>query len=225
MKSFLVSKIWLLVFGMTAFLVSCNQDESTPEEVDAYVEEVVYRIQESGNLGKFGCYELVFPVTVTFPDGSVSEELNSYEEMKEVLKAWRAENGKARVRPVITLPFDVLNEEGDLISVETIEQLRRLRMDCRRTFFENNGPTGHNVRGKFCFRPQFPLTLIFPDGTTETYSDRRSMHQALREWKRNNPGFDVRPVLAFPMNVIMEDGTIVTVNSKEELKALKESCK
>jgi hypothetical protein len=224
MKSLLVSKLGLIFLAIMAFS-SCQKNETNEAEVESFAEETIFRMQEAGNLGRFGCYELSFPVTVTFPDGSVSEEVNSYDELRDVLKTWRADNGKARVRPVITLPFEVITDEGEIITVENVEQLRRLRMECRRTFFDNHGPNGHNDRGKFCFRLQFPLSLMYPDGTIESYTTRREMSLALRLWRIDNRGAVRRPVLVFPLNVIKEDGTVVTVNSKEELKALKEDCK
>lgn len=224
MKSLLVSKLGLIFLALMAFS-SCQKNETNEAEVESFVEETIFRMQEAGNLGRFGCYELSFPVTVTFPDGSVSEEVNSYDELRDVLKNWRADNGKARVRPVITLPFEVITDEGEIITVENVEQLRRLRMECRRTFFDNHGPNGHNDRGKFCFRLQFPLSLMYPDGTTESYATRREMSLALRQWRMDNRGAVRRPVLVFPLNVIKEDGTVVTVNSKEDLKALKDDCK
>ncbi|MBK6566000.1 MAG: hypothetical protein IPN49_08295 [Saprospiraceae bacterium] len=224
MKSLMLSKTWLVVFGMIALLSACNKNDTTEAEVETYVEETVYRIQETGNMGKFGCYELSFPITLTYPDGSVSEEINSYEELKQVLRTWRQENDRPRVRPVITLPFSVITEDGDLITVETTQDLRVLKMECRRMFFENNGPNGHDGRGKFCFKLEFPVSILYPDGTTVAYTDRREMHKALRQWRKDNRGATERPHLVFPLNVIMEDGTVVTVNSKEELKALKEGC-
>lgn len=223
MKSIFLNKFWLFVLVL-GFASCTDNNEATEAEVESYVEETVFRMQESGNMGRFGCYELSFPITVTYPDGSVSEDIDSYEALKEVLKAWRAENGKTRVRPVITLPFDLITEDGEIITVETVEQLRRLRMECRRNFFENNGPNGHDGRGKFCFRLEYPISVLFPNGDTLSFDDRKAMHLALRKWRKDNPNADTRPVLVFPINVIMEDGTVVTVNSKEELKALKDGC-
>lgn len=226
MKTLSFGKIWLLLFGMVAMLASCNKtDEASEAEVESFVEETVFRIQESCNMGRFGCYELVFPITLTYPDGSVSEDINSYEELAAAVKAWRQDNPRVRIRPVITLPFSVLNEEGELITLETREEVMRLRMECKRDFFENHGPMGHNGRGKFCFRLQYPISIEYPDGTVESYASRQELHMALRTWKKDNPGIDVRPALVFPLSVIMEDGTVVTVNSKEELKQLKEDCK
>ncbi|MFZ1704132.1 MAG: hypothetical protein WAT79_07285 [Saprospiraceae bacterium] len=225
MKSLVLSKIGLLMIGMATLFVSCTDTGTTEAEVETFVEETIYRIQESANMGRFGCYELVFPVTLTFPDGSLSRELNSYDDLKSVLKNWRADNKNPRIRPVITLPFSVITAEGELIVVDTVEELKRLRIECKRTFFDNNGPVGHDGRGKFCFRLQYPLSILFPDGTTTAYETRKDMHLGLKDWKQNNQGSDVRPVLVFPLTVVMEDGTIVNVDSKEDLKALKEDCR
>ncbi|MBK7633233.1 MAG: hypothetical protein IPJ13_02315 [Saprospiraceae bacterium] len=51
------------------------------------------------------------------------------------------------------------------------------------------------------------------------------MHDAVKAYIAAHPGERVRPALVFPVTVQMEDGTSVIVNSKEELKALKDSCK
>jgi len=42
--------------------------------------------------------------------------------------------------------------------------------------------------------------------------------------KPTNPDGEERPMLAFPIDLTLADGTTVTVNSSEELQAQKESC-
>ena len=49
MKSLMLSKTWLVVIGMIALLSACNKNDTTEAEVETYVEETVYRIQETGN--------------------------------------------------------------------------------------------------------------------------------------------------------------------------------
>jgi hypothetical protein len=219
--------LFVLLVGMTVFSCTENNDSISTAEAEEFAEEVVFRTQESTNLGRFGCYELVFPVSLSFPDAS-SLLVNSYEEMKTALVDWRKDNPRVRTRPTIAFPYDVVNQDGEVITVENLEDQRALRIECGKSFFGNNGPKGHNNRPKLCFKPLFPFTVAFPDGTTVTLNsgdDRKVLHEAVKAYKKANPGKRVQPKFVYPITVELEDGTQVTLNSQEELKALIESCK
>jgi len=229
MKTNLFKFQWLLILVMGLFMASCSENSDTTDEAtaDAYAEETVFRTQESTNLGRFGCYELVFPVTISFSDGSTAE-VDSYETFKAAVKAWKIANPRVRTRPSIDFPYDVINADGELITVDDLAEQRELKIACGKDFFGNHGPKGHNDRPKLCFRPTFPFSVSLPDGTVITLTskeDRKTLHDAVKAYIAANPGERVRPELVFPITVLMEDGTSVTVNSKEELKALKDSCK
>ena len=229
MKMYLLNFRWLFILILGLGLGSCSESSDVAEETEAetYAEETVFRTQESANLGRFGCYELVFPVTVSFSDGS-TVEVDSYITLKEAVKAWRKDNPRVRTRPTLAFPYEIINDEGEIISVTDINVQRSLRLECRKDFFENNGPHGHNHRPKICFLPAFPFSVLIPDGTVITLNakeDRKVLHNAIRTWKLNNPDATARPELIFPLDVLLEDGTTVTVASKEALRLLKESCK
>jgi hypothetical protein len=52
-----------------------------------------------------------------------------------------------------------------------------------------------------------------------------ALRQLIRTWKTNNPDATERPQIVFPLTVkIDEDGSLVTVNNREELRRLKEGC-
>lgn len=219
--------LFFLVLGLLLFSCSDNSDVADEAEAETYAEETVFRTQESANLGRFGCYELVFPVTITFADGT-SGEVDSYLTLKDFIKEWRKNNPRVRTRPTLAFPYEIINEEGEFITVTDVNEQRSLRLACRKDFFDNHGPNGHNHRPKICFLPAFPFSVEFPDGSIVTLNskeDRRLLHQAIRLWKQNNPSSTERPELVFPLDVLLEDGTTVTITSKEELRLLKESCK
>lgn len=81
-----------------------------------------------------------------------------------------------------------------------------------------------SMRKKRCFTPVFPVTIVFPDGTTQEIDSKESMKAAMIDWKAQNPDVDGRPEFQFPIDVTTKDGT-TTVNSKEELRDLIKSCK
>jgi hypothetical protein len=218
---------WFFILVLGLFVVSCSESNDSADDAttDEYAEEVIFRTQEAINAGRLGCYELVFPVTLNFPDGS-SAEIDSYETLKSTIKTWRKDNPRVRTRPSFAFPFDVITSEGEVITVVDEAQQRTLRIECGKNNFGNHGPKGHG-KGKLCFKINFPFSVSLPDSTVVTLNakeDRRLLHDAIKAFKEANPGVRVHPTLVFPISVTMEDGTIVTVNNKEELKALKDSC-
>ena len=220
---------FLPLLAVMTIMVACNKSEETNTE--ELVDQALYSAQERGGMGRFGCYELVFPVTIVLPDGSTAE-VDSYEAVKQALRAYFQANGGGPrphhgIRPHLAFqfPISVLSEDGDLITVENEAELRQLRADCAGATFGNHGPQGHGQHGLSCFEIVFPLTVEFPDGTTAEAADRQALHQLIRDWRINNPGVMGRPKIVFPLTVKMDDdGSLVTVNSREELRQLKRDC-
>lgn len=212
----------LSVFALLAIIVACNKsNDITPEEA---VDQALFSIQERGGVGRFGCYELVFPVTLSLPDGTTAD-VDSYDAMKQTLRAFFEANGTHRPHASFVYPISVISQDGDLITVGSEDELRALRVECGGGRFGNHGPRGHGDRGLSCFEIVFPLTIEFPDGTTAEAANRQALHQLIRTWRQNNPGATERPQVTFPITVKMtDDGTLVTVNSREELHDLKAGC-
>lgn len=218
-----VLKFFILpAFAIAAAVAACHK--TTEMTADEAVDQALYSIQERGNMGRFGCYELVFPVTLSLPDGSTAE-VDSYDEMKLTLRACFAANGAGRTRPSFAFPVSVISQDGDIITIDSDEGLARLRAACARSAFASHTPRGHAERVLSCFDIVFPMTIQFPDGSTATATDRRALQQLIGIWRQNNPGATERPHLAFPVTVKMTaDGSLVTVNSREELRDLKAGC-
>ena len=231
MQKILLKNSWILLMVFAAFFTACNkednaldvQDIQSEEAVAEYTDQAVFRIQESSNTGKFGCYEFVFPITVNFEDGS-SLTADSYEDLKEGIKAWKEANPDSQSRPSLEFPLEVTSDEGELITVADSEELRELRIECRKENFTKRGFKGCRGKGEKCFDIVYPVSIAFPDGTTAEAADRKEVKTLAREWKANNPDAEDRPTLVFPIDVVMEDGSTVTVDSVEDLKALKDTC-
>lgn len=237
MKSSFFKFSFLMMLFATLFTVSCTKNTDAVDEAtaDEYAEEAVYRTQESGNLGSKGCFELVFPVKVAFPDSSVSRDLNTYEEIKSAIREWKLANPKVHGRPALAFPYEVVTEDGNMVTINNREDEKALRESCRKNNpGGNGGPGGHGGPGgpgghgpKLCFMIEFPFSVMLPDSTVITLNapeDRKTLHDAIKTYREAHPGEKFRPVLIFPITVKMEDGTTATINSKEELKALKDSC-
>lgn len=229
-------KVFLLpVLALIVIFMACNKAEDALATTEEAIDQALYSAQERGGLGRRGCYELVFPVSIVLPDSSIVE-VNSYDEVKAALRAYFEANGTgpgnghhhhgAGHRPhlAFVFPISVVSQDGEVITVDADTDLRALRAACAGTF-GNHGPAGHGNHGLSCFEIVFPVTVLFPDGTTATATDRHALRMMTRRWHNENPGAPGRPQITFPLTVKMtEDSTLVTVNSRDELRALKESC-
>lgn len=221
---FKITPLLILLAGL--FITACTDNEETlsDESLDQYAEETVLRTIDSVGAGRKGCYELVFPVVLVFGD-STTASVDSYSTMKDAIKTWRQNNPDSRQRPKIQLPFQIVNKEGEYITVSNASDAKSLRASCGRP---GHGPKGPQGNHKMCFKPVFPFTVTLPDGSEFTLNnpdDRKALHDAVKAYYTANPGAEkVLPKLKFPALFEMPDGTQVTINTKEELKALKDSC-
>ena len=220
---------WLLAFALMAIFTACDKQESTETDVTAeeYTDQALFIIQEEGNIGPLGCYDLVFPISVEMPDGETIT-VEDYDELIANFRAWREANpGRPdwTNRPHFVFPVDVIDEEGTVLTVENHMDMRQIREACGSMEFDRHGPRGHHGRCRPCFKLVFPITILFPDDTTVEVADRQELKQTIRQWKQDHPGVDERPEIVFPITVeIIETGETVTVNSREELKELRRSC-
>lgn len=212
----------LTAIVMAGFFVSC-QEEETIADVDHFVLTSTQEIEERCAAGAAGCYELVFPVTLQFAD-STTATVNDYLEMRQAIRDWYVANGgrpRPWNRPTLAFPIQVMNEAGEIITVETPQELRELVAECDP---RPGGPGHHGGHGP-CFTLNFPLTVMFPDSSTVTVASQQELRVATHTWNQNNPGQPARPQFVFPLEVTLKDGTVVVVNSREELRALKEDCR
>lgn len=166
------------------------------------------------------CFDIVYPVTVSFPNGT-TVEVPDADALRTLIRIWRENNPDATDHPGFVFPIEVELNNGNIVSIEDGEAFRRLIQRCR--------AQGHHDRpdpdmGERCIQLAFPVTVDFPDGTSAEAADRQALHQLVREWRANNEGAEERPSIAFPHDVELEDGTIVTVNNQEEVRALLADC-
>lgn len=215
---------FLFALGVFTLFTSCEKEEvNLTEDVEYYVNSSVFDMEEKGNCGRFGCYSFVFPISIQLPDSSIVE-VEDYENLRTTIRDWKESNPDAEARPQLAFPLEVMDEEGNIISVSTRAELRELRIQCRKDFFKNKRDKRGKHRGEICFRLVFPVQVALPDGSTATVTNPRELQQEIRSWKAANPDSDERPGLVFPIQVEYPDGTVVEVTDQEALKGLKEDC-
>ncbi len=155
------------------------------------------------------CFDLILPVSFTMPDGSALSIEN--DSSWYLIKEWYQENPDAEGRPEIVLPVEVAQENGDIVTINTQEELEGLKEACR------------DDHHRLCFEFAFPVTFIMPDNS-EIVINSREDRQLIRAWHIANPEVRQRAAIKYPITVTKEDGSSVEVSDKDQLKELRKSC-
>jgi hypothetical protein len=220
-----------MAFGMMTFLTSCDKDQI--EEIDSfdYIEEMGLRVpgDENGKdrLGKKRphCFDLVFPVTIAIPN-STSEVANDAEELKEILMTWKQNNpGPQAERPEFVYPVDVvLKKDGSTFTLNNKEEMMELAKTCVRPKKHRKFPLLME-RMDSCFTVNYPINVIFPDGSTEEVNDREELKTIFMTWKENNPGHqEEHPEISFPIEITLANGDVVVLEDMSGLSPIIKDC-
>jgi len=77
---------------------------------------------------------------------------------------------------------------------------------------------------KRCFELNFPLNIVYPDKTTSNVNSFEALETAFGTWYEQNRGTTEEPMLNFPVEVTLMDGTIEAINDESELLNLMREC-
>ena len=161
------------------------------------------------------CFKFVFPLT--FSLGETSYTANDYQEFRDAMKANYEETGEKQ-KPVFVFPIQIQFGEGDEVETVTInsdDELKEAFQACR-----------GEEDDKKCFTFGFPVSFTMPDGSVLTAEDEKDLEEKMGAFYESYTGEKKRPEVVFPVDLIFEDGSSLTVNSPEEMKqAWKENCK
>ncbi|RMG30227.1 MAG: hypothetical protein D6730_02810 [Bacteroidetes bacterium] len=215
-------------------LSSCDTIDLVPQIQDAFNQDVIGDALDVGDDYEYesvdtdnrhrpprinDCFELVYPVTVNFPDGSTATA-DSAQQLRRILHEWRQTHDSAQGRPQIAMPYDVMLSDGSTATITDRSDLRDIVRDCRQ-----NGPRPPmGVRD--CYRILFPVTVVLPRGDSVVVDSAQALRRLLHRWiHQHDSAVDGRPRLAFPYEVELPDGTVVTVENEEDQLALRRDCR
>ncbi len=198
---------------------------------------LVYRWCGGKKYEKKPCFTFIFPVTYLTADGTSFTVASDDESSWAELKAWYEANPENQSRPEIVFPQDIKLDDQTTRTLENIEDLMEVKEACEENSDEHLGRQGGiNDRGAerlmnqvehrdidACFQLVFPLSYMMPDESILIISDRED-RSALRAWYVDHPDYSGRPVLQFPVDIILEDGTTTTLNDVEEMRAARAAC-
>ena len=170
------------------------------------------------------CFELVYPVSFTMPDGSSMVVSSDDEDGWSEVKDWYNENsGFEEQKPLIEYPVSVIykTESGDsTVTFSTEEEMVSAKEECVELWDD-----GYK---RICFELVFPLDYLMPDGSTITVeSDDMDGWSELKDWYSENLEVEEKPTLVFPINIAYETeggDSLVVVGSEEELMMSKRAC-
>ena len=161
------------------------------------------------------CFKFVFPLT--FSLGETSYTANDYQEFRDAMKANYEETGEKQ-KPVFVFPIQIQFGRGDEVETVTInsdDELKEAFQACR-----------GEEDDKKCFTFGFPVSFTMPDGSVLTAEDEKDLEEKMGAFYESYTGEKKRPEVVFPVDLMFEDGSSLTVNSPEEMKqAWKENCK
>ncbi|MEM1321830.1 MAG: hypothetical protein AAGG75_16340 [Bacteroidota bacterium] len=186
----------------------CELFETCFDEEEEYDEEDEYD-EEFDEI----CFDIVYPVTLSLPDGTTSAA-NNDEELEEIIFNWYEQNPDDTTGyPTFVYPIDVVLEDSMTQTLNSDEELEALLDACHEEFFED------------CFSFNYPLTIVFPDATTAEASDDENLAMIVDQWYDANPSSEEEPDFSYPISVtLQEDGSTRTINNSEELDELFVDC-
>ncbi len=205
---------------ITVSMFSCNVDELSTSE--NFINDSTDKICTETRTGDKGCFEFVFPITIVFADAS-TVEVNSYEEMRAAFKTWKTANPSVKGRPSIQFPYTVTKDDGTLVTIENAEQMKELVASCGPIKGDGGGPKGDGPKGNGtpCFKINFPVSVTTTSKGVVVITTREEFKTLLKELRKTKERLE----LVYPVTLTLKDGTVVTVNSAEEIKAIKDGCR
>ncbi|MEZ5197286.1 MAG: hypothetical protein R2764_13060, partial [Bacteroidales bacterium] len=196
MKNFFLFGLLLL-----ATLFSC-----TTEEADNNIGPVAFKnIGDLDGLDRGDCFDFVYPVTYIMPDGSTTAIENEGEVYQ--LRVWYQENPRYTQRPAFQYPVEVVAIDGTISTVISNSELREAYSSCEEEecfvlvypviYIMPDGSlipaASDDSTGEFLRwynenpgvqeRPvlQYPVDIVFPDGTTQTINTEAEMQEVIAD--------------------------------------------
>ena len=204
----------ILLFQFPLTLVDEDGVESTATDADGLFQLLVDCEYEGGGSvdtvisvgGDIACYDIEFPFSVSLVDGSEVE----VEDNDEFLSLMLEGNVVSFVYPIT-----LLDEEGEMITVNSDEDLMEAFNDCgyggtpldiALPFLLSGDNTANDGFG--CYDIIYPLTLVDDNAIIELQSLDEAINATME--------FPLAE-LQFPVSVTNSDGEVVTIESIEDL--------
>jgi len=165
----------------------------------------------SGSVGK--CFTLIFPMDIVLPNGSTLTTTDEYN-LEEAVEAYFEENPDTVEDPKPVYPITVRLEDGADQVIDNDEDFEVLIIRC---------DSFHEDDIFICFDIEYPITIIYPNGTSDDLQSDDELKDAIAIWESTSTG-EEEPTLNYPVKIVLEDGTPVTITNDEELEDTFDAC-
>ena len=142
--------------------------------------------------------------------------VNDYKEFHDAMKAHYEATG-VKEKPAFAYPIQIefRGEDAETATINSDDELKEAFQACR-----------GEQDDKKCFTFGFPVSFTMPDGSVLTAEDEEDLEAKMQAFYESYEGKKKRPRVIFPVELIFEDGSSLTVNSVEEMRqAWKDNCK
>jgi hypothetical protein len=164
-----------------------------------------------GGAGK-ACFKLVFPISLTLPDGT-AVVLDNQEGWRDV-HDWYRDNPEYEEKPQIIFPIDIVYNADSTVTIDSEEAFAAANEACEGLRKEKNR----------CFEYVLPISFTMPDGSTINVAEEAD-YDLIRDWHDANPDVEGKGTVNLPVDVVMADGSAASISTLEELEALEATCK
>jgi len=187
-------------------------------------DSVESRDRKRGGLDVHTCFSVVYPVTFVMPDSSTITG-DDGKSLCTAIKDWYTAHPDVKERPALQYPVEVILRDSAILTINSDAELKDLIAGCRDSYHDGDDDHHGDENGKHaaCFTVQYPITYIMPDSMEITVEDSTGWG-AIKDWYAANPDSKGRPSLKYPVEVVLRDGTMMTINNADEMRALKEDC-
>lgn len=124
---------------------------------------------------------------------------------------------------IVSLTFVACNKEESLISDLELRTIEATETENRLAALTSTTENPAERRDGKCFQLNFPVSIVTPNGIESAIADHEALKAFFKTYRAEG-GEKGDLMFAYPIDVTLEDGTLQSVASKEEMQVLKESC-
>ncbi len=160
------------------------------------------------------CFTLIFPISIQFPDGEIII-YDSEEAIWDGIEAWYDANPESEEDPMPVYPFDVLLADSTVFTVSSEMDEDAIWEACFGDIDEDFD---------LCFDINFPVTLIYPDGSTVAVNSYEEAENTVDDFYEANPDSEEDILIQYPITITLADGTVQAIDNEAALEEALEAC-
>ncbi len=243
-KKILFSISLVLMIGL---FTSCSENTGLGEMSNSQNENSALPENRNDDILEYAdCFELVYPVTIVFPDSS-EVLVNDLKSLETEVTSWYELNSEIEEDVSLLFPVGAILADGTEQVLEDDDALEDLIDSCEdeeegehddeedeedeededEDDDEDDEDEDDNEFDDFnedCFNVDFPLSFTLPDGTEYTVGNNDEATEIIQSYYELNPNESDEPELVFPVNIVYEDGSVSMINTEEEFENAEDDC-